>query len=87
MSTQYERQAKGDWAYFEPTVIDGYPAVLNNEFDYRDSGKCSINVGVRDELTYYLLLQADPEGPFYKDPCAGAKKLASLAIQTMKGGG
>lgn len=86
LSAQYEANEAGKWVYFESLTVEGYPAVFNGDLDHRKSGKCTINVGVRDDLTFYLLLQADREGPYYKNPCAGAKKLAAMAIQTMKAG-
>lgn len=86
LSVQYEKNAAGEWKYFEPLTVEGYPAVFNGQADHRKSGKCSINVGLRDDLTYILSLTADQEGPYYKNPCDGAKKLAAMAIQTMKAG-
>lgn len=86
LSVEYQKNDAGEWEFFEPLVVDGYPAVFSGPLDHRKDGKCAISVGARDDLAYHLLLQADQEGPYYKNPCAGAKKLAAMAIQTMKAG-
>lgn len=86
LSVEYAKNNGGTWEYFEPLVVDGYPAVFSGQRDNRKGGDCGINVGVRDDLTYSLILQADKESLYAKNACAGAKKLATMAIQTLKAG-
>ncbi|MGH3515932.1 MAG: DUF3558 domain-containing protein [Haloechinothrix sp.] len=86
LSTMYQKNLDGDWAFFEKLTIAAYPAVAADDNDDRKDGYCTVNVGVRDDLTLYVHVQLDDESPFYSDPCGGAEELATMAIQTMTGG-
>lgn len=70
--------------YFEPTEVDGYPAVLNDVTDERDKGECNIVVAVSDTLTFLAGESsgfARPGSP----PCERSRELAAAALATLKG--
>lgn len=86
LSRLYENKEKGlITAFAELAPIDGYPAVRANEKDESSEGICGVAVGVRDEFAYLVTTTLDPDSPAGKDPCATAQKIATLAVQTMKG--
>jgi hypothetical protein len=69
-------------AYFEETTVNGYPAVFRDLSDRRDSGACSLSVGVTDDLYFKVQEQGrlDAQGA-----CDRAKEVAVAVITTMKG--
>ncbi|MGH3515936.1 MAG: DUF3558 domain-containing protein, partial [Haloechinothrix sp.] len=69
LSTQYAQYQAGEWAYFEELSVAGYPAVVNSLTDNRKNGDCTLNVGVRDDLTYILTLSLGTENPYRTKPC------------------
>ena len=67
--------------YFEPTEVDGYPAVYASVLEQRSRGNCSLWVGVTDELavvikTYFLEV----------DPCPVAVRIATGMIEHARDG-
>lgn len=70
--------------YFEPTTLDGYPAVFNDGNDHRDQGSCNITVGISDTLALRAGVMASTT--VGRESCEHAKKLASAAIATLKAG-
>jgi hypothetical protein len=75
-----ERWANG---YFEPTEVDGYPAVFNGPGESRSRGTCQITVGISDTLAF----SAEEQGRLKERSCDRAKQVASMVIQTIKSGG
>jgi hypothetical protein len=73
---------KAQFVYFEPTVVDGYPAVFNDLDDYRSSGTCNITVGISDALAFRAAIQDANLGT---KSCDKAKQVASAVIRTVKG--
>jgi len=75
---------RGEFEYFEPTTVDGYPAVFAEAVDLRDAGSCNIIVGVSDTMTFRAAEQGreDSEGS-----CDRAKQVARAALTTIRGGG
>lgn len=80
----YLGNKQGQFEYFEPTTVDGYPAVFSDIADLRDTGNCVLSVGVSDELEVAFGTQGY-EGK--TDSCGAARDVASAALKTMKGGG
>lgn len=70
-------------AYFEETSVDGYPAVFNDTNDARDTGRCTITAGISDTQSFVVALTGVAKG---QASCEQAKQVASLVIQTIKGG-
>jgi hypothetical protein len=50
------RQDPHGLAYFEPTEVDGYPAIFDQNVDERSSGFCELDVGISDSI--YVALDA-----------------------------
>lgn len=78
------RAGKEFWeGYFEPTEVDGYPAVFHDLTDGRPTGSCQIAVGISDTLAFRAVEQSSSDrGP---KACEGATAVAAAVIQTMKG--
>jgi hypothetical protein len=70
--------------YFEPTTVDGYPAVFNDPVDSRDGGRCNLTVGINDNLTFRTSPTSTPLG---RRTCDEAVKVAQAVIATLKAGG
>lgn len=67
--------------YFEPTEIDGYPAVYAGVLDQRSNGNCQLWVGVTDELA------VDVATHFLEtDPCPVAERVAAGMIEHARDG-
>lgn len=87
LSHFYAQKAEGTLEAFEPLApIEGHPAVIALTEDLREQGKCTVDVGLRDDLLYTVQMTADSDSRWYDDPCKAAQELATLAVQTMKGG-
>lgn len=66
-------------AYFEPTTVDGYPAVYASALDERDSGGCTLLVGLTDELVVSV------DTSFLKvEPCPVAEQTAEAMIEHLR---
>lgn len=68
--------------YFEPSDVDGYPAVYASVSDGRAEGDCILNVGVNENLYFSVFLRTRPTN----DACKGAENVASAVIRTMQQG-
>jgi hypothetical protein len=68
--------------YFEPTEVDGYPAVFNDLADYRSDGTCNITVGISDTSEFRVGVQDTKLGA---KSCDRAKEAAAAVIKTVKG--
>lgn len=71
------------YKYFEETTVNGYPAVVSDTVDHRDSGTCGIAVGVSDSLSFSALVQHDPDAT---GACERVEQVAAAVISTMQGG-
>lgn len=74
-------QPPGYFGYFEPTTVDGYPAVFNDGTDGRSTGRCALAVGVNETMTLFTQQQGG-DGP---KSCSVAKQVAAAVITTLKG--
>lgn len=87
LSHFYARHKVGKTKVLEPLApIEGHPAVIALTDDTRANGECTVDVGLRDDLLYTVQMNADSDSRWYEDPCKAAQELATLAVQTMKGG-
>lgn len=78
---------KTNFALFEPTdPLKGHPAVIADTQDQRKKGRCAVFVGLRDDLTYRTIVEADPKTRQGKNPCKFAADLTVLALHTMQDG-
>ncbi|MBM7771497.1 hypothetical protein JOD54_001701 [Actinokineospora baliensis] len=76
------RVFKDNSAYFEPTTINGYPAVFHDGTDNRKYGHCNLVVGIRDNLTFHV----NSFGATETDACKTLREMATLAITNIKAG-
>lgn len=76
---QGEQAAKSD----PVDSVDGYPAV-QYDLDLETEGNCVIVVGVRDDLTYRVLVELESEHPSYDDPCEVAREFAGVVVDNLK---
>ncbi|MFD8491958.1 DUF3558 domain-containing protein [Amycolatopsis sp. NPDC059657] len=83
LSTIYDRKDKQE--YFEPTTIGGYPAVFADPVDRRTDGRCSLHVGVTDDLEVLVFTQLS-DGKAKTNPCPVAEDVATAMIDTLKAG-
>lgn len=72
--------------YFEPTTVQGYPAVFNSQADQRKDGTCSLAIGIADSLDYNVAVAMADFSPKYNDPCGMATQIADMAMTTLRGG-
>ncbi|MBA0126711.1 DUF3558 domain-containing protein [Haloechinothrix sp. YIM 98757] len=89
LSSSYENaEAGGSELFMELDPIDGYPAIAVDLNDGREDGYCNVAVGLRDDLSFYLGLDAIRDSsPYHDDPCGAAYEIAGMAVETMKGAG
>ncbi|MFC7612631.1 DUF3558 domain-containing protein [Actinokineospora soli] len=82
MADIYRGKEQGQWEYFEPTTVAGYPAVFGDASDRRSSGTCNIMVGIQDKLVFNAQVE------FAGDKaCDMAEEAAGKVIETLKNGG
>jgi hypothetical protein len=75
---------KAGSVYFEPTQIDGYPAVYADIQDGRPHGTCSLWVGVTDQLAVSVMPQI-LRGSNASNPCPVAERTAKAMTEHLKG--
>ena len=75
-------RGRDQFEYFEPTTVDGYPAVYSDGADLRSQGSCVIGVGISDTLAF----NASEQGELDADgACERARQVAAAALATLKG--
>lgn len=82
--TKYYGPIDDDVAEANPVdPVNGYPAV-HFDLGKTDEGTCSIIVGLRDDLTYDVLVTLESEHPSYDEPCKVARKFAETVVDNLK---
>lgn len=84
LSDEYAR--KSNEGYFEPTTVNGYPAVFASPADQRSLGSCVINVGVTDKLYFFASYDALTDPQTMPKACDLAKQAAAAVIKNLGGG-
>ncbi|HEX4725585.1 MAG TPA: DUF3558 domain-containing protein [Pseudonocardiaceae bacterium] len=69
-------------AYFTPVTIEGYPAVLDDLSDQRDSGTCALNLGVSDSSVLSIDYEQHDLGA---SACDRVQAIARAMIETLRG--
>lgn len=82
LTWMYEKRAAGDYGFFEPSEVDGFPAVQMDIADLRARGNCGMAVGVSNEAFFDVHIQ----GPAGRDACKAATNVAKAVLATIKGG-
>lgn len=83
LSHLYAQQESGWYDVWEPTDVDGYPAVFAGASEMKDKSVCDLSVGVSDNLFF----RASVLGNQGDDSCVAAKNVASAVLATIKAGG
>lgn len=87
LSSPYQSHKSGGLEVFEPFTIDGYPAVAAQQTKVQlRAGGCGVAVGIRDDLVYFVQMDANDYSKWHKKPCDGAKKFAAAAMKTLTEG-
>ncbi|MGH3864323.1 DUF3558 domain-containing protein [Actinokineospora sp.] len=77
-------RSKKQFAYFEPTTVDGYPGIFYDAADQRDRGSCNMAVAISDTVLIRVSERAsDSVG---RASCDGATKLAESVLANLKKG-
>jgi hypothetical protein len=85
LSSLYASSKDGSLTTFKPQPpINGYPAVVYAQGGEGD-GRCTLAVGMRNDLTYTIDALLDTSNPNRSNPCSIATKVAQFAIQHLKG--
>lgn len=78
----YRLHADGQFPDFEPTEVDGYPAVIANALaDDRANGHCGINVGISNELVFFVQQTGRLDA---EESCARVRQIAEAVLVTVK---
>lgn len=77
-------RGRDEFEYFEPIMVEGYPAVFAGDPDLRSSGTCVLVVGISDSLAIDATQQGDLDA---QGSCDRAEQVATAALETLKGDG
>ncbi|WP_235079522.1 DUF3558 domain-containing protein [Amycolatopsis orientalis] len=84
LTNTYRQHATGYYrdGYFEPTVVNGFPAVMANTADRRKEGQASLIVGLSDQDEMLVLIQGVPGS----NATTAATNVAKAVLSTVQGG-
>jgi|GEM_PF-2369339 len=85
LSKYYGEMNKEDSKSSPMDPVHGYPTV-RFDLGLTPEDNCSIIVGLRDDLTYDVLVQLYEEHPSYGEPCQVARKFAGIVVDNLKEG-
>jgi hypothetical protein len=77
---QYDTREQRNWLLWEPTEVNGFPAVYADVTDRRSEGDCGITVGITDDTVFRVFRQRS-DGP---QPCEEAKAVAEQVLDNLK---
>lgn len=72
--------------YFQPTQLQGFPAVFASALDARSTGDCVLHVGVNGSDMFFVKFKA-PDPPLRDRSCQRAQRAAGWVLDTLKRGG
>ena len=78
----YAGKAKS--AYFEPTAVNGYPAVYTGLNEDRSKGFCDLWIGVTDQLAFAVSISLGA-GENKTNPCPIAERFGAAVIDHLQG--
>ncbi|MEV6904211.1 DUF3558 domain-containing protein [Amycolatopsis sp. NPDC051372] len=84
LATVYAKQGQGFFKVLAP--VQGYPVVAYGPSDDRSRGGCGVAVGIADNAAFEADVQVANSAVGTGDPCEDARKVADLAVTTLKGG-
>ena len=78
----YKTRDAGGYRFADPTEVSGYPAAFADTTDRRAQGKCTVYVGISDDVVF----AAGVDGfQGEQDSCGAAQQVAAAVIATLKG--
>ncbi|MFF4599451.1 DUF3558 domain-containing protein [Amycolatopsis sp. NPDC001319] len=80
----YATQGRGFFKVLSP--VQGYPVVAYGPSDQRSKGMCNVAVGIADNAAFEADVQFANSAVGTGDPCDDARKVADLAVTTLKAG-
>jgi hypothetical protein len=83
LATVYAKQGQGFFKVLAP--VQGYPVVAYGPSDERADGRCSVAVGIANDAAFEADVQVAKTAVGKGDPCDDARKVADLAVTTLKG--
>lgn len=81
----YAGEERGEWAFFEPAEVDGYPATVSGVGDRRHRGYCTAAVGTSDTQSFTLALRQSDGKVDEAKVCSIALEVAGKVLDTVKG--
>ncbi|HWD00860.1 MAG TPA: DUF3558 domain-containing protein, partial [Amycolatopsis sp.] len=78
----YATQGRGFFKVLAP--VQGYPVVAYGPSDLRSKGMCNVAVGIADNAAFEADVQFADSAVGTGDPCDDARKVADLAVTTLK---
>ncbi|MFF0144672.1 DUF3558 domain-containing protein [Amycolatopsis sulphurea] len=76
---------RGQGFFKELAPIQGYPIVAYGPADDRAKGACDVAVGIADNAAFGVGVDVASSAVGKGDPCDDARKVADLALTTLKG--
>jgi hypothetical protein len=84
LATVYAKQGQGFFKVLAP--VQGYPVVAFGPSDERADGRCSVAVGIANDAAFEADVKVANSAVGKGDPCDDARKVADLAVTTLKAG-
>lgn len=79
-------QNKSGFQLFQPTQVNGYPAVIGSRTGHGQDGRCAVYVGTADDMLVEFYVSLSSGTPGYADACSIAQNEAIAGMTTMKAG-
>ena len=76
---------RGQGFFKELAPVQGYPVVAYGPSDERARGMCSVAIGIADNAAFEADATVGRSAVGKGDPCDDARKVADLAVTTLKG--
>lgn len=84
LSDRYKYQRNGSYPRWEPTNVDGYPAVVFHS-NIGEPADCNLDVGINDTTVFGVkVFYYRWKGWTGQDPCVQARSIASAVLATIK---
>ncbi|GAB3442518.1 DUF3558 domain-containing protein [Actinophytocola sediminis] len=84
LTHRYKQHHDGQWPEWEPTDVNGYPAV-GFHYNPAEPSECNLDVGISDTTVFNIkVLYYQWKGLHGQDVCAEAKTIASAVLTTIK---
>lgn len=79
-------QNRSSFRLFQPTQVNGYPAVIASQTDTGQHGSCDVLVGTADDILVNFRIIVGAGEPQYTNACPVAVNEATAGMTTMQAG-